>query len=279
MQKYVYFEPKGGLNDILSCIERCIIYCNTYNRILLVNGLKSCYNINFADYFDIPSNNNIILDIDQIKNICCNSELTVYPNLLQNKMNDILENKINFNYFSSHTDVNYRYKNIDLYLPNKNIEENLIIYGCCGGGDGYKLFKQIIFKQNIMNICKERYKMLNKPYLGIQIRNTDYKCNYEDFFEKNKVFINSYKEIYLATDDIHVLQFFREKGLQLKNFTTYSSEKYCNLHKSKVDPNTKFIDVISDIFILSMSNKLISPSKGGFIKLIKSVKNNEYFKE
>jgi 4-methyl-5(b-hydroxyethyl)-thiazole monophosphate biosynthesis len=74
---------------------------------------------------------------------------------LQNKMNDILEKK----YFS--------YKNIELILPNENIKEDLIISSCCGGGNGFNLFKQIIFKPNIMDVCYERYNKLNKPYAAI----------------------------------------------------------------------------------------------------------------
>ena len=38
---YVYLEPKGGFNDILCVIDRCIKYCRIYNRKLLINGIKS----------------------------------------------------------------------------------------------------------------------------------------------------------------------------------------------------------------------------------------------
>jgi hypothetical protein len=276
MNKYVYFEPKGGLNDILFTTARCLDYCINHNRILLVNGLKSTYSINFSNYFEMPSNNYIIFDTEKIKNICCNNSFSIYPSIFQDKMNNILQGQIAFSY-----DPNgggWLYQNTKLKLIKKNIKEDIIIYSSCGGGDGFKLFKGLVFKKNVMDICKERYKRLNVPYLGIQIRNTDYKCDYVKFFNQHKEVINSFTEIYLASDDVNVIQFFREKGLPVKNFTTFpTTQNYTNLHFSEIDPHTKFIDVICDIYILSLSNTLLSPSKGGFIQLVRNVMNNRYF--
>jgi hypothetical protein len=276
MKKYVYFEPKGGLNDILSCIYKCLQYCIKNKRILLVNGLKSHYKINFSDYFEIPLNN-IIIDITKIKNICSNNSFSIYPIIFQDKMIDILEGKINFHYDKNL--CGWSYKNAKFELFDINITEDIIIHSCSGTGNGFNLFKEIVFTQNVMNICKERYKLLNVPYLGIQIRNTDLKCDYITFFNQHKQLINSFTEIYLATDNDNVLQFFREKGLHIKNFTTFPTDSiYKNgLHNTKIEPHTKFIDVICDIYILSLSNTLLSPSKGGFIKLVQDVMNNRYF--
>jgi hypothetical protein len=277
MSKYVYFEPKGGFNDILCNTKRCLEYCIENKRILLVNGIKGTYNINFSDYFDTVSNDNIIFDTGIIEKICSNTSYSIYPNEFQGKMNDILENKIKF-----HFDRNkraYCYNNMRFELFNKKISEDIIIFTCVGSGDGYMLFKQLTFKKSILDICNERYNRLNKPYLGIQIRNTDYTCDYIQFFNNHETLIKSYTEIYMATDNVNVLQFFREKGLQIKNFTTFPTHKYEVLHYySNIHPHTKFIDMISDIYIMSLSNTLISPSKGGFIRLIKDVMENQYFR-
>jgi hypothetical protein len=39
---------------------------------------------------------------------------------------------------------------------------------------------------------------------------------------------------------------------------------------SDVDPHTKFVDILSDIYICGMSDKLLSSSGGGFISLIRN---------
>jgi hypothetical protein len=91
------------------------------------------------------------------------------------------------------------------------------------------------------------------------------------------VLIKSYNEIYLATDDVNTLTFLKDKGLPVKNFTTFPDEIFINLHNSKIDPGVKFTDMVSDMFILSLSQTLISPSAGGFARLIANAKDEEYF--
>jgi hypothetical protein len=275
MTKYLYFEPKGGFNDVLCSTALCLGYCMRNNRVLLVNGLKSDYKIHFPDYFETPRfNKYIIYDIEQIKTICLRNSHSIYPSVFQNEMNNILSGKIEFTY----TKNGFIYKDITLKFPDKNITEDIIVYSCGGGGYGIQLLRHVVFKKNVIDICNARYKTLHKPYLGIQIRNTDIKCDYVQFFNENETLIKSYSEIYLATDDVNVLTFFRDKGLLVKNFTTFPGEIFINLHNSKIDPSVKFTDMISDMFILSLSNQLISPSAGGFARLIANAKDEDYFK-
>jgi len=276
MTKYLYFEPKGGFNDVLCSIGTCLNYCVQNNRILLVNGLKSDYKIHFPDYFETPAlNAYIIYNIEQIKTICLNKSRSIYPSVFQNDMNNILSGKIEFTY----TKNGFIYKDTTLKFPDKNITEDIIVYSCGGGGYGIQLLQYVVFKKNVMDICNARYKTLRKPYLGIQIRNTDIKCDYVQFFNENESLINSYGEIYLATDDVNALMFFKDKGLPVKNFTTFPTEIFINLHNSKIDPNVKFTDMISDMCILSLSHTLISPSGGGFARLISDAKGICYFQE
>ena len=106
--------------------------------------------------------------------------------------------------------------------------------------------------------------------MAIQVRNTDYKCDYIDYYEKNKTIIHSYKAIYLATDDKEVLKFFVEKKLYIYNFTTYPENAVSNLHESDIDSDKKIKNLICDIFIITNANDLLSNSKGRFINLVRS---------
>ncbi len=265
--KYVYCIPKGGFNDHLTCIKRAFDYCKKYNRILLIDTINSTYMINFASYFDFPYNN-IICDSQNIRDILYNNEITIYPNILNGQMMCILDNDINFSFTR---EKNIYYENTTLSLPRSNVKEDVIVFVTMGLRLGYTLFKDLIIKPNLKQILHDRYKTLNKPYLSIQIRNTDYKCNYKRLYKKNKSLIHSASDIYIATDDINALTFFVNKGLPIKNFTTFPSTKeYENLHLSDVDPHTKFVDMLSDIYICGMSDKLLSSSGGGFITLIRN---------
>jgi hypothetical protein len=97
------------------------------------------------------------------------------------------------------------------------------------------------------------------------------------YFHQNEAYIRSWKEIYIATDDASSIDFYRNKGIDVKNFTTFPKEncKFKNLHISNIDNHTKFIDMLCDIFIIGRSDKLISNSSGGFINLMRSIHSDK----
>lgn len=273
---YVYLEPRGGWNDILSAVLFVKEYCKKHNRVLLVNSNKTVYNINFSEYFCLPEDPTIIFDTDSIKKICTNLSYSIFPNEFQHKMLDILEGRIVFKYSKYYRPI-YLYDDMLLDLPNDARQETIIVHSRGGGGmNGYPLFKQLVFRQNILDICNERCNRLKMPYLCIHIRNTDYKCDYTTYFLENEASIRSWKEIYIATDDQRSIEFYRNNGLNVKNFTTFPKEsyKFRSLHYSDVDQHTKFVDMLCDIFIAARSDKLISNSMGGFVELLRFIHSN-----
>jgi hypothetical protein len=271
---YVYLEPQGGFNDIMVLINIVLDYCNKYNRILLINGLKSDYRTDFSDYFEFSNHHNVICDTSEIIKICSNVT-SIYPDVLKNKMTNILNGECFFSF--SLPEFTCVYNGVMLDLPEMHREEKIIVYARCGHAfDGYKIFRQLKMAVNIKNLCKKRYGLLKKPYLSIHVRNTDYKSDYESLYYNNRELIHSFNEIYLATDDRNVIDFFRSKRLPIKNFTTFPNGNYYNLHYSEISPYTKMVDLFCDIFIISMSNKLLSNSTGGFTGLVKTCKENAY---
>jgi hypothetical protein len=268
----VYLEPTGGICDIFNVLNNALSYCNNYNRILLVNGNKSTYKVNFSKYFNL-SRNNVIFDTEKIMEICNNTNNTIYPEILNGKMKDILNGTIQFHY--SNANEFFSYNEIELGLPQENRSEDIIIHSQSKGGNAYVLFKELIFCPDVKSICNERYNKLKKPYLCIQIRNTDYKCDYISYFNNHENEIRAFQEIYIATDDTKVIDFYKDKGLSIQNFTTFPKDNYFNLHFSNLDPHTKFIDLFCDIYIAGMSDKLMSNSKGGFIRLLRKLNENK----
>jgi len=140
-------------------------------------------------------------------------------------------------------------------LTNEQRKEDIVIfqkYGgvAYGGGDGYPLFQSLRIQPVIKKNCNERYECLAKPYLCIQIRNKDYKCNYEELYENHKDEIHLAKQIYVATDDKSAIDFFRSKELPIQNFTTFPEKYYYSLHTSIMNPMTKMTDLLADIYII-----------------------------
>lgn len=275
MVKYLLCRPLGGLNDNLNRIFHCLKYCKKYNRILLIDMKhNNGYSINLSDYFQF-NDLNIICDSDVIKKIISQNNFTIYPNeitdLYNYKMDYDVNNTLDWmfvcgdKYFS--TEINL---NID-YL------EDIILYNNCGGGtNSLELFKIINLKKIIIGEFYLRYNQIHKPYTSIHIRNTDYKLDYKDFFEKNKKYIIN-KNIFLATDSKEVLNFFKDNNIKFYNFTTLSDNnqpihsKWTQNDKSKV-----FIDTLCDLLILALGESFILPPQiYGFTNMALQLYNNK----
>jgi hypothetical protein len=267
-KKYLYLvqAPKRGFNDILKDINLAVEYCRKSKRILMIDTRKSCYTFCFDDYFyfkntDIP----IITDMNTIETIFSDTILTVYPDVIKDR--DLKQFKFN--------KYEYNNKKIDLLDSNINIDADIIVYiSSSNNMSSFPIFKSLYFKQNIIDHVKEQYSKLPSPYLCIQVRNTDRKCDYVSLYEINKELIHSYNSIYIATDDKDSLDFFRSKGLPIYNFTDFPSIPYENLHFSSIDPDIKIKNLICDIYIISMAEKLLTNSIGGFICLCRAIRKD-----
>lgn len=274
---YVYLEPSGGFNDILAIINRTIIFCKKTNRTLLLNTRKTSYKINFKDYFYFKELN-IIVDTDIIKNIILDTGLSIYPNIFKDRNID------NWKFYYSKDKKVILELNTKTYmlLDDNNInyiDYEIIIIVDYSRSNKYSLntillFNILYFNKNIIDHVNTQYANLPKPYLCIQIRNTDYKCDYISLYESNKDKIHSYDTIYIATDDKESIEWFKSKGLTIYNFTEYPSVSSRNLHYSDISSDRKIKDLICDIYIITMANELLSNSVGGFINLCKDIRKN-----
>lgn len=269
--KYLLFRPRGGFNDILNTIYLCLEYCRKYNRILLIQTLNkySTYNFNFSDIFEFIDPTNIIYNNDDIIKIISNDKLTIFPKFLP----------INYYDYRIYS-IKINTKNIPIIEYNKNkvtiedvplnvmYDEDVIIYPFNDGGiKSHDLIKLLILREKYTNDIIEKYNKIPKPYVSIHIRNTDFKCDYKSFYEQNKEKINE-SNIFLATDSIDVLNYF--KSLNLKIFTfTKLPDNNIPYHFSNIDNSEKILNSISDLFLLGLGNDFLVPldKKGGYTRL------------
>lgn len=64
-------------------------------------------------------------------------------------------------------------------------------------------------KPLLKDYCKLKYFQMPKNYISIQVRNTDLKCDYKSIL-KNHYNLLKTNNVYLATDSLEVLNYFRE---------------------------------------------------------------------
>jgi hypothetical protein len=269
---YLYLIPANGFNDILCSIGAAIRLCKKMNRTLLIDGKLSCYNINFKDYFYyLDVDINIIMDSDIVKNIVSNKNLSTYPTIFEDRdMDNWLPT---LNKYATEQDKNIHVTLMNPYLTHT---EDIIFYlNRTGGKESTLWFKHVYFTPMVIEHVNTFFCKLEKPYLCIQVRNTDYKSDYKLLYETNKDLIHSYDTIYVATDDKNCVDFFKSTNLNIINFTNFSTEKSVNLHYSCVNPDTKFKNLICDIYIIVMSDILLTNSGGGFYNLYTYLRENK----
>lgn len=267
---YLYLAPQGGFTDMLCIIHSMIDYCVKNNRILLVDTTKCCYKINFSDFFYLKNMPiTIITDINIIRKIIADTSLTIYPD-------GIIDRNVD-NWTLIWTPLRiYTLNKILLTLPTETCTDNIIIHSRCGGsGHRFESFKNIFFNQSIIDHVKNEFKKLPDKYLCIQIRNTDLKCDYVSLYETNKEIIHSYDVVYIATDDKTTIDFFKTKNLNIFNFIEFPITHSRNLHYSTISSDVKIKNLICDIYIIAMADKLLSNSQGGFIHLLREIRNNK----
>ena len=275
--KYLLCIPLGGFSDVLCQIEKCYIYCKKFNRKLIIDLDRSYYNINFDEYFYL-SDSCYLGCVENYKNILLEKN-TTFPKGFED------ENLFNFK-------ITYdkNIKKICLYSTKEPIDfdfnydykEKILIYNQWGYGS-YDLILSILgFKQNILTDFIEKYNKIPKPYMGFQVRNTDYKSDYKSLIKKNKNIIieNKYHNIFLATDDKECLNYFNKiKNIKVYNFTTFPENKIEGIglhypHYYDIKADTKIKDLVSDLFLLSFSEIIISESLGNYIKLARYFYSN-----
>ena len=191
MEKYLLCKPQGGFCDNLNFINICIQYCKKFNRILLINTKSSfTYKINFSDYFFFNNNQgiNIITDINQIEKIVSGKKKSVYPNYLKNDLPYYSSRSKKCGYYWEHDKLE-RLLNIDLKIDY--LEDVIVYENCAGKGKDLTkdLFKTLDFKENILEDFYFKYNLIKKPYLCIQIRNSDRKCNFQDLYNRSQLIV------------------------------------------------------------------------------------------
>lgn len=262
--KYVLCIPSGGFNDQLSQMELCYKYCQLFNRTLLIDTSKSNYNISFDEYFSFE-----------------NSEIEIIYN--SKKINDMLRSrKYSINHGNNKNNYGRSFLTFESFSgydqdfsKEREYKEDILIHKGCGKGYPKTMINLLRFNNNLLDEFKKRFDKIKKPYLCLYIRNTDRKSDYKKLYQDNKDLINNYNDIYIATDNKDVLSYFNQKDVKFNNFTTFGN-RVAPIHTdSSINKDIKIKDLICDMLIIGLSDKIITNSNGGFVRLIEYLNDNK----
>jgi hypothetical protein len=241
---YVYYLPTHGFNDIISRLLWLVPLCKLTGRTLLRDGERGTYNLDFSKFFTLPGVINDTATIDSI--------LGRYPMVMLPYVAPPHKKKL--------------HKTPEVVAPTLGstplVSFVSVRYFVCS----YPMFRHLRFNHSVTEECQRRASFLPKPYIGIHVRNTDRKSNFENLYNVNKALIHSYPAVYLATDCKEVIAFFKART-NVKNFTTFPSDGK-PMHLSGLSTTDKFMDMVCDLYLIAMADKMLTNSKGGFTKLM-----------
>jgi len=241
---------------------------------------NSFFEMSFDIFFTFIDNNvNIVYNSDEIRKIIESNDYSVYPNDLKNVLYEY-----NAEWSNQNGNFGIYYNNINNISLNLNFNvdyiEDLIVHNSCGGGyDADKFLSLLKINDWLVDIINQRFNLIEKPYISIHIRNTDYKTDYKTFYNNNIEEING-SNIFLATDSKETLDYFKIMKQNDKLFTFIECLNNYNgpIHSPwvKNDKKQAMIDTICDLILLALSDKLLhTPTFHGFTYLAIKLHENK----
>lgn len=250
---------------MLRQINRAVWVAATSNRHLVIDCNALAFSNDFGKYFYIPN--------------------VEYSTTMQVMLMDSSVDK----------------KDVDPYLKSK---------ARCISGTGYMLedmlitrsAKDIINSTNNVEYCSwitgvpdniEWFIRVNKnvsrflgkykvpsPYVGIHFRNTDMKSEIDMFFEEVLKYKGKTKTAYLASDDYHAIDKFRDaigSEFEFITFTRPSDYKGKSVHYSNANKDEVILTALLDMLILSKADYFVPTKKSSFSKAVMGIRDGRKF--
>ena len=257
--KYIVCRPQGGLNDILVQITVCLIYSYKYNRSLVIDTKKSGILDDFNNYFQpiFAFNNFSLKESESLKRD--SQFMSCLPkSLLGRGLNYESEFRFGINYVDVDTCEKLTFS------FDRDHWENLLIHEQCGGGDiGIFTLHFLTLNERVKKEVRKRLSILPDLYIAIHVRNTDVKTNFIELFKSVKEYVHD-KNLLVCTDSMEVLNYAK---VYFKNTNVFSLSNIPDSKGESLHHNPKITDwsinvgALTDLFAMSLSQKLILPSK------------------
>lgn len=266
--KYMVCLPQGGIMDKCNVINKCIEYAKKYNRVLIIDTKQDWFNDDINEYIYIHSPHvytgaadSIVSKINNLSKVPKNINLNNLDNIVLKKQGPTSQ------------EIVYYKDNINLTISiDKDYNESVIVYSNCGGGLGFiSLLEISTLSPNIIDVYKTRRALLPEKYVGLHVRNTDYKSDIPQFIESHKdVLMN--QAIFLASDNKNTIDEFKEMfGENLFTFADIPDNAGKPIHegykRTKEESQKYNIDTFVDILLLASADSYYFSFKKSWFSL------------
>ena len=256
--KYLLCRPRGGLNDVLSQIEKCWCYAEKFNRTLIIDTRDSeAFKNNFNVFFEIKNPHSASIEVSD-KTINALNRMDTFPAIIQNQLDNYLfewDEKLKATVKKGTNEVlSFNFK--------KDYKESLLVHDDFGGLEiSIDCLKRLKLTSNFAKRVFSRLNSISYPsYVAIHIRHTDLQTEYQ------KMFTEIYQEtigknLLVCTDNhqvfIEAQKFFREsKVFNLGEMTDTKGESPHLFKTSQAGKYSIMVEAMSDLIALSKAKKL-----------------------
>lgn len=201
-RRWLLARPRGGLNDTLCQIEKCWRFAEQTGRELVIDTRDSGLLLDFHDVFEVrPENSKVTphkLTEELVEEL---NKLSAFPA-------DVQGNVTAYDKFKDEHDEFYTLPSRQplKFSLRRDFSEDLVVYEGMGGGvDSYFALPRLRFRAWLKHQIEEELKQLPGRYLGIHVRHTDMRTNYEMLLAHVKKINRERLPVFLASDNDAVL--------------------------------------------------------------------------
>ncbi len=265
--------PRGGLNDTLCQIEKCWRYAQQFDRQLVIDARRSGLMGQFFDFFVTTPEDVRVVGRVTSHHIAAFNWLDCCPTELRGR----LETYTTIQRLGpSGTKILDAESEVPVSFDfSRDHPHPLLVHEQVGGGKlSFDLLNRLILADDILPDVIERLSTLPAEYLGVHVRNTDLKTDYEKFLQDIRR-LTIGRTVLICSDDTNVITRAETILDQSKIVTTggsriefklsddqpvHLSGEFLNDHAKREQTIALLVDLLAlgrarDVFIAKCSNK------------------------
>jgi hypothetical protein len=274
ISRRVLCRPQGGLNDVLTQIERVCRYAEQFDRDIIIDtNFHSTIYIkdHFPRYF-VSRQKRLVLDLPTIEfdlnaaSIVPHflaSDLLGYDAYYDRELRCVVEK-------TTRQPISFDF--------SKDYAESLLVHHAMGGlrHASVAALARLCLHNDISDELIKRLHSIGSNYVAVHIRNTDYKTSYQSLLNRLKDHpdLRSGETLFVATDNIACLEFCRHifTGINVVSFSKLPDESGRPLHRLSEhdDVYGRNKDAILDLVMLALSRKIF------FFEIHENRSSNKY---
>ena len=251
--RLVLCRPQGGLNDMLCQIERTCRYAERFDRTVVVETdyrHTAFFKDSLAKYF-VSRQPRLVIKTEELD--VYGDMANVFPKVAAGRINDY---RPRFDPKTLHFVDTDRGEALTFDFTRDYSEPTLLHHQAGGGGFALSALSRLRLHDSITDLLITRARIIGPRYVGLHIRNTDYKTKYERGVETLAKALKG--RIFVATDNRNCLThcqtvFGAERVFSFARLPAVAGRP---IHHSggALDAYEANRDALTDMLLLALSN-------------------------